>query len=127
MNKRKNCKIIFCFSIIIIVSGIQGDEWFFDSKTNDYAFGKTKIVQQIDASKSRAWPVFTLCIYYKDKLMAKYKNIYCEEFFSSPDRRYFLGVSKRKHITINAVKNLAWHLLSVHPLLPSIFIFLFTQ
>ena len=25
--------------------------------------------------------------------MAKYKNIYCEEILSSPDRKYFLGVS----------------------------------
>ena len=95
MKGRIGCILVFFVLITAAAGRRAGDSGVFVSGTENFKFGKTRIVQQIDASKSWAWPVFTLSIFHENELMAMYKDINCQKFFASPDNQYFLGVSNR--------------------------------
>ena len=87
--------VLLCFLSCCLFALSYGDTWVFEPKVTEksYAFGKSRIVLKIDATKNQSWPEHTLLIYFLSELMAKYKNIGFQQVFASPENRYFVGLS----------------------------------
>jgi hypothetical protein len=71
------------------------DSWFFPKELTreEYIFGGSKFVLEIDGTKDWGWPPHTLSIYRGDELLAKYRNVGFKKVYASKDNRFFVGVS----------------------------------
>lgn len=87
--------LIISIAFVFSASNAGADTWAYDPVKTDQIekFGDTRIVLTTDARKNRQYPDFILSIYLKNELRAKYRGLAYEQFFSSPDNSYFLGLS----------------------------------
>lgn len=86
-------KIMFFLILIGICHYFFADSWLFFPGKTEFKFGNIKIIQIIDAKEPTSNPDFILDFYKGNKLQAKYRNIYVEAIFKSPDNYYFVGLS----------------------------------
>src|SRR5688572_33508631 len=74
---------------------VLADSWRYPKELikKEFEFGESKLVLEIDGTKSQAWPPHTLSIYAGDQLLAKYKNVGFDKVYASNDNKFFVGVS----------------------------------
>ncbi|HEV2296835.1 MAG TPA: hypothetical protein VGR35_23545 [Tepidisphaeraceae bacterium] len=61
--------------------------------SGSFEFGESKLVLEIDGTKSQHYPPHTLSVYVGDELLAKYKNVGFDKVYASKDNKFFVGVS----------------------------------
>lgn len=58
-----------------------------------FEFGSIRITQSFDSSKDPADPEFKLMVYGKDSLLMQLRDVAFDNFYASPDKRLFVGLS----------------------------------
>jgi hypothetical protein len=73
------------------------DLWSFPRELTkeEYIFGDSKFILEVDGTKDWMWPPHTLLIYRGEELLAKYRNIGFQKVYASKDNRFFVGVSNK--------------------------------
>jgi len=92
---RSIVRILSIFIFLIASSAVQADSWAFkkEVKKFDRNFGDTTIVWKRDTTQNARFPKFSFQVFLKDKLQATHTDLGFSKLFSSPDHRFFLGVS----------------------------------
>lgn len=118
-------KYVLCAICVLACSAAAlADRWAFPEKLvrTEHVFGETKIVLEVDGTKSHLYPPHTLSIYAGDELLARYKNVGFEKVFASSDNRFFVGLSNdgipgTAFVVFDAAGNLLREV--KHPFLPA--------
>ena len=89
------------FRLAVLIIGFawgqpsRADSWLFPATLTEkaFAFGKTKVVLEVDGREDQSFPPHAVSIYVDGALRAKYRGVGFEQVHPSADKKYFVGLS----------------------------------
>ena len=84
-------------SLLLLPAIGHADSWQFPPKETreEHRFGDLRIIEIVDARKNQHFPDFTVEVWRKKELLAKYPGAGFETLVAAPDHSLFVGLSNR--------------------------------